>query len=148
MLRSEDFWRERSRVVNFDLLKRLCETPGVPGREERMRRLVAEEMRPLVDELSVDVMGNLIGKKRGSGGPTVMIAAHVDEIGFLVKFIDDRGFIRLQPIGGWDSRVMVAQRVLVHGFSGQTLRGTLMPAAKPTHLLTDEEAKKPPKIEE
>lgn len=113
-----------------------------------MRRLVSEEMRPLVDELSIDVMGNLIGQKRGSGGPTVMIAAHMDEIGFLVKFIDDRGFIRLQPIGGWDSRVMVAQRVLVHGFAGQTLRGTLMPAAKPTHLLTADEANKPPKIEE
>ena len=135
-------------MLNFDLLKRLCETPGISSREELMRKLVAEEMRPLVDELSIDVMGNLIGKKRGSGGPTVMIAAHLDEIGFLVKHIDDRGFVRLQPIGGWDSRVMVAQRVLVHGYGGQSLRGTLMPAAKPKHLLTDEDAKKPPMIEE
>ena len=135
--------------LNFDLLKRICETPGISGREERMRRLVAAELRPLVDELNTDVMGNLIGIKKGKAdGPRVMIAAHMDEIGFLVKYIDDKGFLRLQPIGGWDPRVMVAQRVLVHGFSGESLRGVLMPSAKPIHLLTPEEAAKPPKLEE
>ena len=120
--------------LNFDLLKKLCETPGIPSREDGMRRFVAEEMRPLVDTIEADVMGNLIGFKKGaSDGPRVMIAAHMDEIGFLVKFIDDRGFLRLNPVGGWDPRVMVAQRVLVHGFAGETLRGALMPAAKPIH---------------
>ena len=54
-------------------------------------------------------MGNVIATKRGTGGPKVMIAAHMDEIGFFVKHIDDKGFIRLQPVGGWDPRVMVAQ---------------------------------------
>jgi tetrahedral aminopeptidase len=129
-------------------LKRLCEMPGVPGREERMRELVAEELRPLTDSITLDVMGNLIAVKKGSGGPKVMLAAHMDEIGFLVKFIDDKGFVRLQPLGGWDPRNMTAQRVYVHGFSGRTLLGTLMPAAKPIHLLTTEEMNKPPKIEE
>jgi endoglucanase len=114
-----------------------------------MRQLVVEEMRPLVDTLEADTMGNVIGFKKGaSAAPRVMIAAHIDEIGFMVKHIDDRGFIRLLPVGGWDPRVMVAQRVLVHGFAGQSLRGTLMPAAKPVHLLTPEESNKPPKIEE
>jgi putative aminopeptidase FrvX len=135
--------------LNFDLLKRLCETPGVSGSEDPMRKLVAEEMRPLVDTLEADVMGNLIGLKKGaSDGPRVMIASHVDEIGFRVRFIDDKGFLRLLPVGGWDPRTMVAQRVLVHGFAGQSLRGTLMPGAKPPHLLTTEEANKPPKLEE
>lgn len=135
--------------LNFGLLKRLCETPGIPGREEQMRRLVAAEMRPLTDTLEADAMGNVIGYKKGAeGGPRVMIAAHIDEIGFMVKHIDDKGFIRLNPIGGWDPRTMFAQRVLVHGFAGQTLRGALMPAARPIHLLTAEEASKPPKIEE
>jgi len=135
--------------LNFDLLKRLCETPGISSREERLRKVVIEELKPLTDTLEADVMGNLIGFKKGAlDGPRVMIAAHLDEIGFLVKHIDDRGFIRLQPVGGWDARVMVAQRVMVHGFAGQSLRGTLMPAAKPIHLLTPEEANKPPKIEE
>lgn len=135
--------------LNFALLKRLCETPGISGREEQMRTLVAEELKPLTDTLEADVMGNIIGFKKGSsGGPRVMIAAHIDEIGFMVKHVDDKGFLRLLPVGGWDARVMVAQRVLVQGFAGETLRGTLMPAAKPIHLLTAEEASKPPKIEE
>ena len=110
--------------------------------------MVASEMQALVDEVSVDVMGNVIGLRKGSGGPRVMIAAHMDEIGFIVKAVDDRGFIRLQPVGGWDPRNMVAQRVHVHGFAGETLLGTLMPAARPIHMLTAEELGKPPKIEE
>lgn len=135
--------------INFDLLKRLCETPGISSREDQMRTLVAGELKPLVDTLEADAMGNLIGFKKGaSDGPRVMIAAHMDEIGFMVKHIDERGFLRLQPVGGWDARVMVAQRVMVHGFAGECLRGALMPAAKPIHLLTPEDANKPPKIEE
>ncbi len=77
-----------------------------------------------------------------------MIAAHLDEIGFMVKFIDDNGFLRLHPVGGWDPRSMVAQRVYVHGYAGQTLLGALMPAAKPIHLLNAEDLNKPPKVEE
>ncbi len=135
--------------LNFDLLKRLCETPGISSREDQLRKIVVEALKPLTDTLEADVMGNVIGFKKGaSDGPRVMIAAHMDEIGFMVKHIDDRGFLRLQPIGGWDPRVMVAQRVMVQGFAGQSLRGALMPAAKPIHLLTAEEANKPPKIEE
>jgi len=143
-------------IVNFDLLKKLCETPGIPSREERMRELVISEMKPLVDSLSIDAMGNVIGVKKGkaqkgkkkAAAPRVMLAAHMDEIGFMVKFIDDKGFIRLQPVGGWDPRVMVAQRVYVHGFKGESFLGALMPASKPIHMLTPEEMNKPPKIEE
>ena len=135
--------------LNFPLLTKLCETPAISGSEGPMLRLVAQEMRPLVDTLEADVMGNVIGLKRGAeSGPRVMIAAHVDEIGFRVRFIDEKGFLRLLPVGGWDPRSMVAQRVLVNGFRGNTLRGTLMPGAKPPHMLTDEEAKKPVKLEE
>jgi endoglucanase len=134
--------------LNFDLLKRLCETPGIPSREEPIRAVIIEEMKPLVESLSLDPMGNVVGVKKGSGGPKVMIAAHMDEIGFFVKHIDDKGFLRLQPVGGWDSRVMVAQRVWVHGYGGQALLGAVMPAAKPIHLLTNEDLNKPPKLEE
>lgn len=136
-------------ALNFELLKKLCETPGISSREELMRKLVVEELKPLSDSIEADVMGNVIAVKKGAAnGPKVMIAAHMDEIGFMVKHIDDRGFLRLLPVGGWDPRSMVAQRVLVHGFAGQTLRGTLMPASKPIHLLTSDEAGKPPKLEE
>ena len=135
--------------MNFDLLKRLCETPGVSGNESSVRKLVAAELSPFMDAVSVDVMGNLIGVKQGVlGAPRVMIASHLDEIGFRVRFIDDSGFLRVSPIGGWDPRTMVAQRVLVHGFAGESLHGALMPAGKPIHLLTADEAGKSPKMEE
>ncbi len=134
--------------MNFDLLKRLCETPGIPSREEPIRRLVIDELTPLVDEVSVDAMGSVIGYKKGMGGPKVMIAAHMDEIGFMVRFIDDKGFLRLQPVGGFDARVLVAQRVYVHSHTGERFLGALQPAAKPTHLLSDDERNKPPKLED
>ena len=140
--------KENFMPINFDLLRRLCETPGVSSREDQVRDLVIAELQPLTDEISVDVMGSVVAVKKGSGGPRIMLAAHTDEIGFLVKFVDDRGFLRVQPVGGWDPRTMVAQRVHVHGFGGQTLLGTLMPAAKPIHLLSADDLNKPPKVEE
>lgn len=132
--------------MNIELLKKLCESASIPSREEKMRRVVFEEMTSLTDNVSIDAMGNVIGIKHGTGGPRVMIAAHIDEIGFIVKHIDDNGFIRIHPMGGWDPRTMVAQRVYVHGFSGQTLLGALMPCSKPIHLMMGEDGKKGPKI--
>jgi endoglucanase len=134
--------------LDWDLLRQLSEVTAVPGREDRMRAVVAERMRPLVDELSIDVMGNLIGVKQGSGSRNVMIAAHMDEIGFYVKFIDDLGFLRLQPVGGFDPRQMFAQRVRVTTRQGEVLPGVLAYATKPAHILTPEEQKEPPKIEQ
>jgi endoglucanase len=116
--------------LNFDLLKKLCETPGVSGREEAIRQVVIEEMRPLVDAVQVDAMGSVIGTKRGLGGPRLMVAAHMDEIGFYVRSIDDRGFLRLQPVGGFDSRNLVSQRVHVHGFTGDRLLGVIQSVAR------------------
>lgn len=134
--------------MNFQLLKRLCESPGVPGNEEPIRSLIAAEMKPLVDEITLDAMGNVIGTKHGLGGPRVMVAAHMDEIGFIVKHVDDKGFIRLQPLGGWDPRNLVSQRVYVHAKDGQALLGVLMPGTKPIHMQTPEDANKAPKLEE
>jgi endoglucanase len=133
--------------VNVALLKRLTETPGVAGREERVRRLVIDELKPLVDDIKVDALGNVVAFKKGKTDRRVMLAAHMDEIGFMVRYIDERGFLRVQPLGGFDPRVLVAQRVLVHPASGEPLRGVLTPATKPIHLLGDE---KPgaPKLEE
>jgi endoglucanase len=93
----------------------------------------------------VDALGNVIGARTGAGSRTVMVAAHMDEIGFLVRHIDKHGFLRLQPVGGFDPRTMVAQRVLVRT-EASTYRGTLMPGTKPIHLLEGEP--KAPKIEE
>ena len=98
---------------NETLLRRLIETPGVSGREEQQREIAREELGALADEVRTDVMGSVIGTKRGSADTSVMIAAHTDEIGFLVKYIDDKGFLRLQTLGGHDPANMVSQRVIV-----------------------------------
>jgi len=133
-------------VTNIELLKRLCETPGLAGREDRVRELVVGELRPLVDELRTDALGNVVAIKRGTG-PRVMLAAHMDEIGFFVKHVDEHGFLRLQPVGGFDERTLIAQRVLVHGFDGNVYRGAVQPGAKPIHLLDKSEIK-PPKLDD
>ncbi len=125
--------------MNFELLKRLTETPGVPGREERIREVIRHELEPLCDEVRTDAMGNLIGR-RGQGGRRVMLACHMDEIGFYVRAIDDKGFVRLSPVGGFDTRNLHARRVLVQG--EQELVGILQPAGKPIHVASDEEKKK------
>ena len=134
--------------MNWDLLKQLCETPAVPGREENMRALVRQHLTPLVDSVETDVMGNMIGRRQRDGKPKVMIAAHMDEIGFMVKFVDDKGFLRLQPLGGFDPRQLFAQRVIVHAGRGmKRLTGVLSYTTKPTHMLTPEEAKESPVID-
>ena len=132
--------------MNIDLLRRLCDAPGISGREDRVREVVVAELRPLVDEVRVDAMGSVVAVRRG-GRPRVALAAHMDEIGFFVKHVDDRGFLRLQPVGGFDARVLVAQRVLVHGFDGGVYSGAVQPAAKPIHLLDPADVK-PAKLEE
>lgn len=133
--------------MDYELLRRLCQTPGIAAHEDRVLDLAGRELRPLVDDIRTDALGNVIGTKRGKGGPRVMVAAHADEIGFLVKYIDDRGFLRLQPVGGWDPRNMMSQRVAVQCRDGKARVGALQIAAKPIHLLDPSEIK-PPKIEE
>src|SRR4028119_1638183 len=89
-------------AINEALLRRLVETPGVPGREEQQREIAREELGALTDEVRTDALGSVIGTKTGSDGVRVMVAAHTDEIGFLVKHIDDKGFLRLPTLGGHD----------------------------------------------
>ena len=147
----------------FEFLKRLTETPGVPGREERVRELIVNATGGLWDETRTDPMGNLIclkratqkparrtGKAAGAGAASrplrVMLACHMDEIGFYVRFIDENGFLRLQNVGGFDTRNLFARRVVVHG--RQDLVGVLNPVCKPVHIASDEEKKKIPEIRE
>jgi endoglucanase len=133
--------------MDWDLLTRLSETPGVPGREDGIREVVREIMGPLVDSLDTDALGNVIGRKQGAGSRTVMLAAHMDEIGFYVRHVDEKGFLRLQPVGGFDARQLFAQRVQVHTRESGALPGVLSYATKPTHLLSPEERKEAAKIE-
>ncbi|MBZ0265532.1 M42 family peptidase, partial [bacterium] len=127
----------------MELLKKLTQTPGTPGMEHRIREVVRAELEPLVDEVRVDKMGNLIGFKAGKAdAPVIMIAAHMDQIGFMVSFIDENGYVRLNPTGGFDPRTMMAQRVTVHG--KKDLLGVM--GSKPVHILSEEEKKKQLKV--
>ncbi len=125
------------------LLEKLTQTPGTPGQEPRIREVIRKELKSLVDEIRVDRLGNLIGFKKGDGKTRVMISAHMDQIGFMVAHIDDKGFISINPTGGFDPRTLMAQRVIVHG--KKDLPGVI--GSKPKHILSEEEMKKPLKIE-
>ena len=131
-------------ALNEALLKRLIETPGVPGREEQQREIAREELGGLTDEVRTDALGSVIGTKRGRDDVRVMVAAHTDEIGFLVKHVDDEGFLRLQTLGGHDPANMVSQRVVVTTVGGEALKGALQPQRRPPHLAN----KKSPKADE
>lgn len=133
--------------AGLELLRRLSEVAGVPGREERVRELIRGELEGVVDELREDALGNLIAVRRAEGedAKRVMVAAHMDEIGFYVKHVDDKGFLRVHNVGGFDPRTLFARQVTVHaGLSGEDLVGVLNPAGKPIHLSTAEERKKVP----
>lgn len=137
----------------MELLRRLTETPGVPGREERIRQVIVDETRGMFDSVETDTLGNLIcfrksrlKPKRGARPLKVMLACHIDEIGFYVRHIDDRGFLRLHNAGGFDTRNLFARRVLVQG--RKDLHGVLNPCGRPIHIATDEEKRKVYKVNE
>jgi endoglucanase len=135
--------------VNIDLLKELTEAHGTSGYEDAVRDIVKRELSGL-GELSTDSMGNLTCFKKGKSGGVakkLMLAAHMDEIGFIVKYIDSNGFIRLNPLGGWDPRQMNSQRVVVHTKTGP-LPGVLMYGTKPAHLLSDAEKAQGQKLDD
>ena len=121
--------------INVALLKEICEVAGAPGFEQRIRAVVLREVRSLVDEVQVDNMGNVLAIKRGKGDKRVMLAAHMDEIGFMVTHIDDKGFIHFHTLGGFDPKTLTAQRVIIHGT--KDIIGVM--GSKPIHLMTPEE---------
>jgi len=128
--------------LNIPLLKSICEVAGAPGFEQRVRELVIEEIKGCVDEYSLDNLGNLTALKRGkSSDKKVMIAAHMDEIGFMVTHIDDNGFVRFHTLGGFDPKTLTAQRVIIHG--SKDLIGVM--GSKPIHVMSAAERNKVPK---
>ncbi|NJC28222.1 M42 family metallopeptidase [Neolewinella antarctica] len=124
--------------LNLSLLKAICAAPGVSGYERRIRDLIKKEVTPLVDEVQVDNMGNLVAIRRGKTPKRVMVAAHMDEIGFIVNHVDEKGFVRFLPLGGFDPKTLTAQRVVVHG--RQDVLGVM--GSKPIHIMKSEERSK------
>lgn len=128
--------------INTDLLARICEVPGAPGFEREIRHLVVAELEGLADDLRTDRIGNVVAVKRGrSSALRSMAAAHMDEIGFIVTHIDDDGFIRFNPVGGFDPKTLTSQRVLIHG--RKTVLGVM--GSKPIHIMQPDERTKAPK---
>ena len=125
-------------ALNIELLKEICEVAGAPGHEQRVREIVLREVKDLVDEISIDNMGNVVAHKKGKKNKKVMVAAHMDEIGFVVRHIDENGFLRFLPLGGFDPKTLTAQRVIVHG--KKDLIGVM--GTKPIHIMTPEERTK------
>lgn len=138
--------------MNLDLLKKLTSTPGVAGREEKIRKIVMAELETLADEVRTDSLGNLIALCKGrplpgrqGRTPKVMLAAHMDEIGFIVHYVDKDGFLKFVPSGGFDPRTLISQRITVHT-AGKDIRGVI--GVKPVHVMEDEDFKKAPKIKD
>lgn len=128
--------------INVQLLAEICETPGVSGFEQKVRELVLRELTGLVDEVSMDNMGNITAVKKGVERKKIMAAAHMDEIGFIITHIDDKGFLKFTTLGGFDPKTLTAQRVIVHG--KKDLIGVM--GSKPIHLMDVDERNKVPKI--
>ena len=137
-----------STTLNLNFLKTLSETPGVPGREERIRDILRKEATPLFDNVSVDPMGSLICIKKPTvaNAQKVLLACHMDEIGFYVRHVDDKGFVRIQNAGGFDTRNLLARRVLIQASSGEDLIGLMNPGGRPIHIAKEEDKKKIPEI--
>lgn len=120
------------------LLEKLSNAHGISGWEGSVQQIVRDEIGPYVDEVRADSLGNLIAVRKGER-PSVMIEAHADEIGLMVKQVDEKGFLRFIRIGGWFDQTLLNQRVIIHTRSGPV---TGVIGCKPPHVMKDEERKK------
>ena len=123
-------------------LKRLLDTPGPSGFEAAPARLWRDEARAFAD-VRGDTTGNSLATVNGSGSPTIMLAGHIDEIGIIVSYIDDEGYVYVQPIGGWDVQVLIGQRIRFIGRDGPVY-GVV--GKKPIHLFKTEDREKASKF--
>ncbi len=124
----------------IETLEKLSNACGVAGREEEVRSLMKKFLKPYVDEVVEDKLGNVIGIKKGDkNAPKVMLAAHMDEIGLLVKTISKEGFLQFAKMGGIDDRLLLAQKVMVYTEKGP-LHGII--GSKPPHIQKEEERKR------
>lgn len=128
--------------TSIAFLKRLLDTPGPSGFEGAPARVWRDEAAAF-SSVTADVVGNSLAVVEGSGGPTILLAGHIDEIGIIVTYVDENGFVYFEPIGGWDPQVLVAQRIRFIGRHGDVF-GVI--GKKPIHLIKPEEREKASKI--
>lgn len=123
------------------LLKSLTDVDGIAGHEMAVKELMNDYLTPVSDEIIEDNLGGIFGKKSATNGDkTLMVAGHLDEVGFIVTRIDNNGFLKFTPIGGWWNQVMLSQKVTITTDEGKKIRGII--GSKPPHVLSPEERKK------
>jgi putative aminopeptidase FrvX len=128
-------------------LKRLTEAKAVPGNEQEVRDLFKEIATPIADEIIYDGLGGIAAKHVGqTNSPVILFASHMDEVGFMVTNITDKGFIKFQTLGGWWGQVILAQQVTITTREGKTIHGVV--GSKPPHVLTAKARKKPVDIKD
>ena len=121
------------------LLRELTEAPGISGYEQEVRQVIRKHLQGMTT-IEQDRLGSIVCRKNGeTEKPKIMLAGHMDEIGFIVKLVTDEGFIKFSPLGGWWGHVMLAQRVVIKTRKGDVV-GLI--GSKPPHVLSDEERKK------
>jgi putative aminopeptidase FrvX len=130
---------------SLSFLKRLLDTPGPSSFEAAPARVWRKEAESFADSVQADVGGNSFATLETDGGPRLMLAGHIDEIGIMVTHIDDEGYLTFDTIGGWDHQVFVGQRVILLGRSGQV---TGVVGKKAIHLMEREEREKVSKVED
>ncbi len=130
----------------IDILRQLSDAFGVSGFEDEVREEITGLISPYVDEVRTDTLGNLFAIRNGKGDFTLMFDAHMDEIGFIVKWIEDSGYLRFAPLGGWDPRIIPGHRIELCPRSGEKRYGVI--GSAPPHILTEEARKKPIAIED
>lgn len=124
----------------LELLKELTEAFGVSGFEDEVREKIRQRVTPLADQVEVDALGNLHAVLNPKQEFTLMLEAHMDEVGFVVKGLEEDGFLRLAPLGGWDVRLLPGQTILVRGTKGRFYTGLL--GSIPPHVQEAEEKNK------
>ena len=119
----------------IELLEQLSNAFGPSGHEDDVRDLLVDVTKPLVDELRIDRVGNIVATRRGKRDDVVLLDAHMDEVGFLVSFVEESGFVRLHPLGGWDARVLPGHALTIKGRGGELVRGVI--GTLPPHITAD-----------
>ena len=131
---------DKSRI---EFLQRLIASPSPSGFEQTIQEVIRKEIRQYTDEVRTDVHGNVIASLNPKGSPRVMLTAHCDELGFLIRYIDEQGFLYFAPIGSFDPSTLPGERVHVHTSTG-TLLGVI--GSKAVHLKDSEERSQAPKL--
>lgn len=132
--------------VNRDLLASLSDAIGISGFEDEVRERIVASVTPLVDDVRTDVLGNLIATRHGSGPLTLMLDAHMDEVGFLVSYIEPNGFLRFTTIGGWDPRIIPSHAMTVVADDGSRHSGVV--GVPPPHITPPADRERPHKLDD